>query len=96
MASPSTIDQKSQIVVPASVRRRAGLKLGDEVVMKVSRGVLLIVRKPKAADQFLAALQAMQEEARKHGLDKLSMEDINAEISAYRKEKREKAASRGK
>lgn len=36
----------------------------------------------------LTALKALQEDAKRKGLDKLGMEDINAEIAAHRREKR--------
>ncbi len=41
--------------------------------------------KPLAA---LAALKALQEDAKRKGLDRTSMNDINSEIAAYRREKR--------
>lgn len=78
------------------MRRRAGIKLGDEIEFKASRGVLIIVPKARVATRFLESLRAVQEEAKKHGLDKLTMKEINAEIAAYRAEKRQKASSRPK
>jgi bifunctional DNA-binding transcriptional regulator/antitoxin component of YhaV-PrlF toxin-antitoxin module len=94
MALPSTIYQDSQIRVPAKLRRRAGLKLGDEVVLKVSRGVIVIVPRSGEPNPFMESLRAMQEEARKHGLDKLTTKEINAEIAAHRAEKRRKVSRR--
>ena len=38
----------------------------------------------------LTALKALQEDAKRKGLDKLTMDEINAEIAAYRQEKRRK------
>ncbi|HEV3041722.1 MAG TPA: hypothetical protein VHA33_28410 [Candidatus Angelobacter sp.] len=38
----------------------------------------------------LTALKALQEDAKRKGLDKMSMDEINAEIAAYRHEKRRK------
>jgi hypothetical protein len=40
----------------------------------------------------LTALKAMQEDAKRKGLDCLSMDQINAEIAAYRRDKRKLAA----
>ena len=37
---------------------------------------------------LIAALKAVQEEARRAGLDKLSQREINAEVSASRKDRR--------
>ena len=36
----------------------------------------------------LTALKALQEDAKRKGLDKLTMDEINAEIAVYRREKR--------
>ncbi len=44
----------------------------------------------------LTALKALQEDAKRKGLDKLTIDDINAEIAAYRREKRLKEKSRPK
>ena len=87
-----TIKEKSQILVPPSLQRQAGFKLGDQLEFRASRGVIMLVPKPKKDSPFLAALRATQEEAKRQGLDKMTMKQINTEIAAYRKEKREKAA----
>jgi hypothetical protein len=39
----------------------------------------------------LTALKALQEDAKRKGLDKLTMDEINAEIAMHRREKRPKA-----
>ena len=50
------VSSKSELVVPRSVRRRAGLKSGQEVEFKVSGGVINIVPKlPSAADEYTPA-----------------------------------------
>jgi hypothetical protein len=36
----------------------------------------------------LTALKALQEDAKRKGLDKMTMDEINAEIAAHRREKR--------
>lgn len=36
----------------------------------------------------LTALKALQEDAKRKGLDKLTLDEINAEIAQYRREKR--------
>jgi len=43
---------------------------------------------------LLAALRAVQEEARRTGLDKMSMREIDAEVQAYRREQRAKGKSK--
>lgn len=45
----------------------------------------------------MKAFRATHLEAKRHGLDKMTMKQINAEIAAYRKEKRQQQANpRGK
>src|SRR5690349_2699142 len=44
----------------------------------------------------LTALKALQEDAKRKGLDKLTMDEINAEIANYRREKRLKNKSHSK
>jgi hypothetical protein len=43
----------------------------------------------------LTALKALQEDAKRKGLDKLTMEEINAEIATHRLEKRLKVKRPG-
>ena len=86
-----TVKDKSQLIIPPSLQRQAGFKLGDQVEFRVRRGLIMIVPKADQSSPFLVALRATQEEAKKQGLDKMTMKQINAEIAAYRKEKRAKS-----
>ena len=45
-----TVKNNTDLIVPLSVRRRAGIKAGDRLEFKVSGGVITIVPKPPAAD----------------------------------------------
>jgi len=50
------VTSKSDLIVPRSVRRRAGIKTGDRVEFKVSGGVINIVPKlPSADDEYTPA-----------------------------------------
>ncbi len=40
---------------------------------------------------LIAALRAVQEDARRSGLDKMSQREINAEVTAYRREREKKS-----
>jgi len=51
----------------------------------------MAVKTPSKAVAALAALKALQEDAKRKGLDSLTMDEINAEITAHRREKRLKA-----
>jgi AbrB family looped-hinge helix DNA binding protein len=51
-----TVKKKADLVVPPSVRRRAGLRSGDQVEFKVSGGVINIIPKlPPADDEYTPA-----------------------------------------
>ena len=45
-----TVKNRTPLVVPPGIRRRAGLKSGQEIEFKVSGGVITIFPKPPAAD----------------------------------------------
>lgn len=46
----------TDLVVPASVRRRAGIKAGDQLEFKVSGGIINIIPKlPSADDEYTPA-----------------------------------------
>jgi AbrB family looped-hinge helix DNA binding protein len=50
------LTSKSELVVPRSVRRKAGLKTGDRVEFRVSGGIINIVPKaPSADDEYTPA-----------------------------------------
>ena len=86
-----TLKDKFQIVVPQSLQRQAGFKRGDPLEFRASRGVIMIVPKSEPISPLIEAFHATQEEARQNGTNKLTMKQINAEIAAYRKEKRAKS-----
>ncbi len=48
-----TVRSKTELVVPRSIRRRAGFKTGDKLEFKVSGGVIHIIPKlPSADDEY--------------------------------------------
>ena len=48
-----TVKNKASLVVPPSVRRRAGIKPGDRLEFKVSGGIINIIPKlPTAVDEY--------------------------------------------
>ena len=47
------LEEKKQLVVPASIQRKAGIKAGDRLEFKASRGVITILPKlPSADDEY--------------------------------------------
>ena len=95
------IPTKSELVVPRSVRRRAGLKSGQRVEFRVSGGVISIVPElPVADDEYTPAQrQAVDDrlrQARKgpyHGPFASPEEAISFLRREVRKRRRMKAAS---
>ena len=85
--------KETNFVVPPSLRRQAGFKLGDHVEFRASRGVIIILPKPERPSPLIEAFRASHEDAKRNGTDKMTMKQINAEIAAYRKEKREQAVA---
>jgi hypothetical protein len=59
----------------------------------VEIGITMAVKAPVKTVAALTALKALQEDAKRKGLDKMTMDEINVEIAAYRRERRAKAKS---
>jgi hypothetical protein len=59
----------------------------------VEAGIDMAVKTPAKAVAALTALKALQEDAKRKRLDKMTMEDIDTEIAAYRRERRAKTKS---
>ena len=45
-----TVKDLSQMLIPPSVQRKAGFKMGDRLELRVSRGIITIAAKPESAD----------------------------------------------
>ena len=96
------VKSKDELVVPRSVRRRAGIKSGDRVQFKVSGGIINIIPSlPTADDEYTPAqrrvIDARIAQARKgpyHGPFKTASEAIaflSTEIVKRRAAKRKPA-----
>lgn len=49
-------NKTAELVVPSSIRRRAGIKVGDQLEFKVSGGIISIIPKlPSADDEYTPA-----------------------------------------
>lgn len=52
----TVVKKKTPIVVPESLRRRAGIKVGDRLEFKVSGGIInIIAQVPSAEDEYTPA-----------------------------------------
>lgn len=94
-----TVQRNRALIVPPSVRRKAGLKAGDRVEFQVSGGVITIVPElPSADDEYtpeqrriIDARLAKADEDIKHGrvygpFD--TVEEMIASLEAHIKERR--------
>ena len=93
-----TVKSKTDLVVPKSVRRRAGIKPGDRLEFKVSGGIINIIPKlPSADDEYTTehrrVIDAQLEEARK-GPYYGPFETADAAIKFLRKEIRKRKSTK--
>lgn len=64
------VKPNTDLVVPRSVRRRAGIKTGDRLEFKVSGGAINIVRKsPSADDEYTPRQRRAVDRALAEGMD---------------------------
>jgi len=90
----------TDLVVPSSIRRRAGLKVGDQVEFKVSGGIINIIPKlPSADDEYTPAqrrvIDAQLDEAAK-GPYYGPFETADAAIKFLHREIRKRKSSKAK
>ena len=88
-------DNKTPLVVPLAVRRKAGFKSGQELEFKASGGVVTIIPRPPAADEYTPAqrriIDAELDEAEKgpfHG----PFDTVNQMIAHVKGELKKRAA----
>lgn len=83
------IGPKFQVTIPKTAREAVGLGVGDMVEATVTKnGVLL--RPQVVMDK--SAFSTLQQQAKRSGKDKLSMQEIEAEIRAVRKARAKRPA----
>ena len=64
------VKPNADLIVPRSVRRRAGIKAGDRLEFKVSGGAINIVRKsPSADDEYAPRQRGAVDRALAEGMD---------------------------
>ena len=92
-----TVKDKLELTIPPSLQRQAGFRMGDEIEFRAFRGIIMVVPRSAQETPLMKAFRATHREAKRQGLDKMTMKQINAEIATYRKEKREQPTKpRGK
>ena len=91
----SVITPKAEIMVPKSVRRKAGIKVGDQIEFIVSGRMINIVPKlPYANDTFTADEAAMITTARKEMREGkyVTLEQLEHDLARKRPSRRRKTA----
>jgi bifunctional DNA-binding transcriptional regulator/antitoxin component of YhaV-PrlF toxin-antitoxin module len=93
-----TVKSTASLVVPPSIRRRAGIKVGDQIEFKVSGGIINIVPALPSANEYTPAqrraIDAELAEAAKgpyHGPFETADEAIQFLRKKYRKRKAAKS-----
>jgi bifunctional DNA-binding transcriptional regulator/antitoxin component of YhaV-PrlF toxin-antitoxin module len=80
-----TVNSKTPLVVPVSVRRQAGLKSGQKIEFKVSGGVISIHPKPPAADDEYTAEQRRIIDAQlAEGLAEIDAGDVHGPFATHK------------
>jgi AbrB family looped-hinge helix DNA binding protein len=91
----SVVTPKAEIMVPKSVRRKAGIKVGDQVEFIVSGRVINIVPKlPYANDTFTAEEMSMIGTARKEMREgkSVTLDQLEHDLARKRPSRRRKTA----
>ena len=99
-----TVQRNRALIVPPSVRRKAGLKAGDRVEFQVSGGVITIVPElPSADDEYtpeerrtIDARLAKADEDIQHGRVHGPFDDVEDAIEFLRKEINARKATKRK
>ena len=100
----TTVPRNRVLIVPPSVRRKAGLKAGDRIKFQVSGGVITIVPElPSAADEYtpeqrriIDARLAKADEDIKQGRVYGPFDDVEDAIQFLRKEIKARKATKRK
>jgi bifunctional DNA-binding transcriptional regulator/antitoxin component of YhaV-PrlF toxin-antitoxin module len=79
------VKNKTPLVVPPAVRRRAGLKSGDEVEFRVSGRVITILPKaPPADDEYTPAQRRAIDRGIAKGLEDIKHGRLQGPFSSHR------------
>ena len=96
--------QDGRISIPARLCTLVGVADGDRLDVTLDQGRLIVtpdrpvVREPdkknrtRLLTQFATALEGLRNDAERKGANKMTMRQINAEIAAARRERRQREA----
>ena len=78
-----TVRRKVGLVVPPSVRRQAGIKAGDRLEFKASRGVITILTKSNnVEDEYTSEQRRMIDRAIARGLEDIKKGRVHGPFTA--------------
>lgn len=78
-----TVRSKVGLLVPPSVRRQAGIKAGDRIEFKASRGMITIVSKPSSADdEYSQSQRRMVDREIAKGLEDIKKARVHGPFTA--------------
>ncbi len=86
------VKDKYQLTLPVELREESGLKVGDMVDAIWERGRIVLTPK-SVVDRIPQALKDVRNDAKRHGLNKLTIDEIDAEVAAVRSAQRRKKES---
>jgi bifunctional DNA-binding transcriptional regulator/antitoxin component of YhaV-PrlF toxin-antitoxin module len=77
------VKNKYQVVIPESVREEIGVEIGDVLEAKVERGKITFTPK-SIVDRIPQVVKDVRAQAKREGVNKISMEEIDVEVAAVR------------
>jgi AbrB family looped-hinge helix DNA binding protein len=83
------VKNKYQIVIPESIRDQVGVEVGDLFEVKAERGKITFTPK-SIVDRIPQAIKDIRTEAKRKGLNKITMEEIDAEVDAVRRRRQQR------
>ena len=83
------VKDKFQLTLPAELREVSGIEIGDIVDAKWEKGKIVLTPK-SIVDRIPQALKDVRNQAKQKGLNKITMDEIDAEVAAVRAEQRGK------
>ena len=79
-----TLKPKSEITVPKSIRRKAGIKAGDQFEFSVSGRVITILPKPPVDDEYTPAQRRVVDRAIAKGLDDIKHGRLEGPFASHK------------
>lgn len=79
-----TLKPKAEIMVPRSIRRKAGIKAGDQFEFSVSGRVITILPKSPADDEYTPAQRRSVDRAVAQGLDDIKDGRLQGPFSSHK------------